>query len=179
MMKITRVIDPRFPSNTFLCKPIKNLINRYIQVGKWIDPFANNSIFNPVCYKTNDLNPRFKTDYHLHALEFLKLFETDSIDGVLFDPPYTLRQIKECYEGFGVTLTGHESQMFYTDLRNEIARIVKPHGICISFGYNSTGVGKGREFTKLEILLVNLAGIHNDIIVTVERKNTTLDNYLS
>jgi len=53
---------------------------------------------------------------------------------------------------------------------NEISRILKPNGIVISFGWNSSGVGKVRGFEIIEILLVAHGGMHNDTICTVERK---------
>ena len=52
--------------NTFSIKPIKELIERYLK-GKWIDPFANDSIFKNQLI-TNDLNSEYNTDYNLDAL---------------------------------------------------------------------------------------------------------------
>lgn len=34
----------------------------------------------------------------MDALEFLKLFDDESVDVVLFDPPYSPRQVKEIYD---------------------------------------------------------------------------------
>ena len=75
-------------SNTFSIKPIKELIERYLN-GTIIDPFANQ---NRLATITNDLNPQYDTDYHMDATEFLKMFENNSVDTVLYDPPY-------CYDG--------------------------------------------------------------------------------
>jgi len=152
-MKINRIFaSPN--RNTFLIPPIKQLIKRYI--GKnWIDPFVNNSIFKNRCYLTNDLNPKIKADHHLRAIDFLKMFPDNSIDGVLFDPPYSVTQIKECYEGIGVEKFRYETRAdFWGRLKNEMKRIIKPNGICISFGWNSMGIGKLRGFKIIEILLV-------------------------
>ena len=57
---------------------------------------------------------------------------------------------------------------------NEISRIVRPGGIVMCFGWNSSGIGKKRAFELIEILLVAHGGIHNDTIITVERKNIKL-----
>lgn len=43
-------------------------------------------------------------------------------------------------------------------------------GVCISFGWNSMGIGKKNGFEIIEILLVAHGGMHNDTIVTVETK---------
>lgn len=90
--------------NTFNIKPIKNLLELYVnkKYEFWVDPFANKSKLASV---TNDLNPIYDTDYHMDALDFLKMFETQSVDGVLFDAPFSLRQLKECYDNVGVHLS--------------------------------------------------------------------------
>ena len=71
--------------NTFEIKPIYELIMEEKTKGLWIDPFANK---NKIATVTNDLNKEFNTDYHLDALDFIKMFKTHSVDGVLYDPPY-------------------------------------------------------------------------------------------
>jgi hypothetical protein len=53
---------------------------------------------------------------------------------------------------------------------NPLANKIKVGGYCISFGWNSNGMGKNRGFEIVEILLVSHGGHHNDTIVTVERK---------
>lgn len=60
-----------------------------------IDPFANN---NKLATITNDLDCQYDTNYHLDAYDFLKMFEDNSIDTVLYDPPYSPRQVSECYK---------------------------------------------------------------------------------
>lgn len=84
--------------NTFSIKPIRELIDKYIKTDNEqvvIDPFANT---NKIATITNDLNPEYDTDYHLDATDFLKQFEPDSVDAVLYDPPY-------CYDGETEILT--------------------------------------------------------------------------
>jgi hypothetical protein len=56
------------------------------------------------------------------------------------------------------------------DSNDEIARVVRPRGKVISFGWNSNGMGEGRGFKKLKILLVYHGGAHNDTICVVEQK---------
>lgn len=155
--------------NTFSMKPIREIIERYHNENQvWIDPFARNQTFKAI---TNDLNTEFNTDYNLESLEFLRLFEDNSIDGVFFDPPYSPRQIKEVYNNIGRIVTQQDTQSkFWSDRKKEIARVLKPGGICISFGWNTNGVGKTRGFEILEILLCAHGGHHNDTIITVERK---------
>lgn len=154
---------------TFSSKPIKELLSRYINSGMCIiDPFANNSKLGTI---TNDLNPEFNTNYHLHALDFLKIMKSNSADMILFDPPYSFRQATECYKSFGASKLKHgvTNERYWADCKNEISRIIKINGICISFGWNSNGLGRKRGFDILEILLLAHGGHKNDTIVLVEK----------
>ena len=153
---------------TFKMKPVNDFILKHGLEGLIIDPFANRkSDYGAI---TNDINPESNTDFHLDALEFLRSFESNSVDYLLFDPPYSLRQIKECYDGLGIAMHQRETQTFYSDLKNEIARIMKIGGKVISFGWSSVGMGKKRGFDKNEILLVCHGGHHNDTIVLSETR---------
>lgn len=154
-------------SKTFSIKPISELIHKYA-FGKIIDPFANE---NKIATITNDLDPMYDTDFNLDALEFLKLFNDCSVDTVLYDPPYSPRQVSECYTKLGKTVNMQTTQASYwSNHKKEIGRIVKPNGIVITCGWNSGGIGKKRGFEIEEILLVPHGGWHNDTIVVVERK---------
>lgn len=108
VLKITRAWA--MPSkHTFLIKPISELVKRYVGDGiNWIDPFAGE---NSPAEFTNDLNPEKPTMFHSHAKDFVEL-SCDGIDGCLFDPPYSLRQVKECYDSIGVKLFQEDTQRF-------------------------------------------------------------------
>ncbi|HTG57555.1 MAG TPA: hypothetical protein VL943_14860 [Niabella sp.] len=133
-----------------------------------IDPFANN---NEIASITNDLDNSFGTTYNMDAFDFLSIFDHQSVDLCLFDPPYSSRQVAECYKALGKTVNFETTQSsFWTKLKEQIARIIKPNGLVISCGWNSNGVGQTLGFELVEILLVAHGGAHNDTIVTVERK---------
>lgn len=154
--------------NTFEIKPIHDLIVDEITDGIWIDPFANR---NKLASITNDLSTEFDTDYHLDALDFLKMFDTDSVDGVLYDPPYSPRQVSECYNNVGYNVTWDTTKAsFWGNHKREISRIVKIGGKVITFGWNSGGIGYKYGFEIQKVLLVPHGGWHNDTICTVEIK---------
>ncbi len=156
--------------HTFGIKPIKELIHRYAGEvnGVIIDPFANK---NKIANITNDLDPQYNTDYNLDALDFLKLFDDNSVDMVLYDPPYSPRQVSECYRALDMTVNMQTTQSSYWgNQKKEVSRIIKKGGIVITCGWNSGGIGKTNGFEIIEILLVPHGGIHHDTIVTVERK---------
>ena len=154
--------------NTFDIKPIHELITEELTEGLWIDPFANQ---NKLATITNDLSMEFDTDYHLDALDFMKIFDSNSVDGVLYDPPYSPRQVSECYNNVGYNVTWDTTKAsFWGNHKREISRIVKLGGKVITFGWNSGGIGYKYGFEIERILLVPHGGWHNDTICTVEVK---------
>ena len=154
--------------NTFDIKPIKEIIDKYMVDGVIIDPFANK---NKIATITNDLDEQYDTNYHMDATDFLKMFEDNSVDMVLYDPPYSPRQVSECYKNLGKTVNMKTTQASYwSNQKKEIGRILKPNGIVITCGWNSGGIGKKYGMEIQEILLVPHGGWHNDTIVTVEKK---------
>lgn len=155
--------------NTFDILPIKDLLKEEVDMSNfWIDPFANK---NKLATVTNDLSLDYDTDYHVDALDFLKMFGDNSVDGVLYDPPYSPRQVSECYNDVGYNVTWDTTKAsFWGNHKREISRIVKPGGKVITFGWNSGGIGYKYGFEIQRILLVPHGGWHNDTIVTVEIK---------
>lgn len=159
-------------SRTFDIKPINELIIRYVSNvpsnGIIVDPFANESKIATI---TNDLNESYDTTYHMDATDFLKMIDSDSVDLVLYDPPYSPRQVSECYKKFGKTVDMKTTQASYwSNQKKEISRILKNAGFCITCSWNSNGIGMKYGMEIVEILMVAHGGWHNDTIVTVERK---------
>lgn len=155
--------------STFSIPPISALLDDEMDGGFWIDPYSGGG---RRAQRTNDLNPEVDADCHMDALDFLRTFPDSSVDGVLFDPPYSPRQVSECYKGFGMNVTGEDTRAsFWGEQKKEIARIVRPGGKVITFGWNSGGVGRASGFTITRVLLVPHGGWHNDTICTVEVKD--------
>lgn len=158
--------------DTFSIKPIKELICEYVDspLLTVVDPFCNGKRFNENCV-TNDLDESLEADFHLDALDFLKSLDTESINVILFDPPYSPRQVSECYKKLGKTVNMQTTQSSYwSNMKKEISRILTPSGVCITFGWNSGGIGKSLGFEIEEILMVAHGGWHNDTICTIDRK---------
>lgn len=154
---------------TFRMKPVVELIDRHKPNSlATADPFANTS---RICFYNNDIDPDCGCEYQLDALEFLRKFDGASLDFILFDPPYSPRQVSESYKKLGRTVNMQTTQAsFWSNLKAEIARVTTVGGKVISFGWNSGGIGKTHGFEIVEILLVAHGGWHNDTICTVERK---------
>jgi len=127
---------------TFTIKPISQLIKEEIG-NNYLDPF-------PYPYK-------------IDAIDYLK--KCESKDYGVFDPPYSPRQLKESYNGKGEYNTKAST---WSNWKNLMAKKVKKK--CISFGWNSIGLGKKRGFEITRILIVSHGGMHNDTICTVEER---------
>lgn len=161
--------------NTFSIAPIEKLIHDEIDAvindgGVLVDPFSNGVRFSQNSI-INDLNPDIEADAHMDALDFLKTFENESVDIILYDPPYSTRQVSECYRGYGKEVTKETTQASWRARHlDEIQRILKIGGKALCFGWNSNGVGKKRGFEMERVLLVPHGGSKYDTICTVEIK---------
>lgn len=167
-MKITRAwCMPNH--NTLSMKPVYEFFMRHKGVfnTETFDPFARDC---ELCNYTNDLNPNTKAKDHMKADEWIKKFERMKF--VVFDPPYSLRQVKECYEGVGVGFTHKDTQnaIRWTIERDLISERQQSGDKVMSLGWSSTCMGKKRGYEIEEILLVSHGAAHNDTIVTLEVK---------
>jgi hypothetical protein len=156
-------------SETFSLPPVARLLDKWLPAGGVIvDPFARNS---KRANLTNDLNPETSAQFHILAEEFVESQQV-AADAVLFDPPYSPRQISEVYQQIGRKCGTEETQSsrLYKRVKDGLDKMLKPDGIAICCGWNSLGFGIKRGYDLLEVLLVTHGGAHNDTIVTVERK---------
>ena len=153
---------------TFQVPVLREIIDRYKLPGQtWADPFAG---YNSPAELTNDLDPHAPTQSHVEAVDFLNDLEY-MIDGVIFDPPYSLTQVSRSYADMGLKFKGAENPTGgFPQARDRIAQIVVQGGHVISYGWNTVGMGKGRGFAPVEYLICSHGGNRNDTLVTVERK---------
>lgn len=158
--------------DTFTMPPVAELLDRWIVGASVIvDPFARNGRRGTL---RNDLNPETAAEYHMDAAEFGAMLVRDGVraDVVLFDPPYSPRQISEVYAQIGRAATREDTQnaSLYRRVRDPLAAVLREGGVALSFGWNSSGFGKARGFEAVEILMCCHGGAHNDTICVVERK---------
>lgn len=153
---------------TFSITPIKALIEHYVGLGNnWVDPFAGK--YSPAEI-TNDMNPEREAKYCMEALDFANMLN-GQYAGILFDPPYSFRQISEHYKGIGQKATQQQTSMkFYESVKSALCEKVVTGGYVISFGWNTNGFGKKRGYEIIEIMAVAHGGSKHDTLVTVEVK---------
>lgn len=156
--------------NTLSIAPIKALFDKHA-AGVTVDPFARDC---DLCDHTNDLNPDTKATHHKKADEFLSE-HSEPMNFVLFDPPYTIRKVKELYQSVGLEFMKYESQnsIRWTTERDIIAAKQNAGDMVMSLGYSSVCMGKKRGYEIVEIVLIAHGPAHNDTICVIERKTST------
>lgn len=158
--------------NTFEIAPIGALVKSYLAESQVsVDPFARNKRW---ATHTNDINPDTSAEYHLEATDFLRLLIKHGVqaDLLIFDPPYSPRQVADCYAAAGITPSQKDTQngRWYAECRDLALKVLTEKAMVISCGWNSVGMGSSRGFVMDEVLMVYHGGAHNDTIVTVERR---------
>lgn len=158
---------------TFSIKPIAEFVANYAcRSTISIDPFARNK---SIATYTNDLDPTTSASWHMDAEEFLRflpsVMEGRKADLIYFDPPYSPRQISECYKSIGLAVGMKETQSgaMYKRVRDAMMPLLAPEAVVLSFGWNTVGMGKNRGFEIEEIMLVCHGGAHSDTICLAER----------
>jgi hypothetical protein len=160
-------------ADTLSIPPIADFVSRWLKGAPVVvDPFARDSLVGTL---RNDLNPDTAAQYHEDAIAFLDRMIADGVraDAAIFDPPYSPRQIVECYKHVGRELKGMEDTQhprLTTACRNRIEQLLRPGGVVLSFGWNSCGMGAKRGFALREIVIVAHGGSHNDTICVAEVK---------
>jgi hypothetical protein len=157
---------------TFKIPPIASFVHRYWnQSIISVDPFARNTNLATFC---NDMNPNTEAEFHMEATEFMEMLAGRAIqaDLVIVDPPYSPRQVKECYDSFGHKMKQGDALLgaVRKKLKAAINEITGPSGVVLHFGWNTVGMGKGLGFEQLEIMLVCHGSDHNDTICVAERR---------
>jgi len=159
-------------ADTFSVPPIGAFVQRYLKLSQCsVDPFARNKQW---ATHTNDLNPQTEAQHHFDAEDFLKMLASKGVkcDLAIFDPPYSPRQISECYKSIGREVGMKETQnaLLYQRCRQALLPILTDNAIVLSFGWNSVGMGIGNGFEQIEIMLCCYGGAHNDTICLAEKR---------
>lgn len=157
--------------DTFSIKPIGDFVRHYLSRSKVsVDLFARNKDW---ATHTNDLDPGTTADSHMDAEEYLHRFAKSGFkaDLVIFDPPYSPRQVSECCNGIGIEVGMKETQTacLYKRVRDAMMPCLDRRATVLSFGWNTVGMGKQRGFKQIEIMLCCHGGAHNDTICLAER----------
>lgn len=150
---------------TFTMPPVREFLGRHLTIGEVsVDPFAGQSAI--ATYRNDLARGGVDAEEFCHRL----IGEGVVADAVLFDPPYSPRQISECYKSIGRAVTTADTQNAapYKRVRAPLVQLLKPGGLALSFGWQSAGFSA--QWETLEVLLVRHGGAHNDTICVAQRK---------
>lgn len=163
-----------------LDREIDKMMHRTEGKGLAVDPFARESFTNSIeNFVTNDLNPEFDTDYNMEFKDFARRmeFEVDynnqrMIDLVFFDPPYSLRQLKDHYDGIGKDLELWQTHNMWKEGKDHLARIMPVGSRVVSLGWTTSGWGAKRGFEKVAVHVFEQVAREDRyaLLVTVEEK---------
>lgn len=159
--------------DTFSVRPIGEFVQRYMGHSRLsVDPFARN---NDWATYTNDINPSTRAQRHLDAETFLLELAREgvaNVDLAILDPPYSPRQISECYKeaGLKVGMKDTQNAALYARVKAALLPLLAPHATILSFGWNSAGMGQKHGFEILEVMLCAHGAAHNDTICMAERR---------
>ena len=156
--------------HTFEIPPIAAFLDRWLQ--------GCNIIVDPFCGRSTRGTHRNDLGYGgIDAAQWCEDLFPLQADAVLFDPPYSPRQISECYKGIGrkATMTDTQNAALYKRVRDPLGKLLRASptfgtspSVALSFGWQSSGFGKG--YVTKEIMLVQHGGAHNDTICVAQYK---------
>lgn len=172
---------------TFDIKPIKEFlleeffkkINTNPEVEKTVlNIFAGKNSINQnwsnVWIINNDISDEFESDTKIEAIEFLKGFKNESIEMIIFDPPFNLDMHKKLY--LGIDQYSNYGKWIW-DIKKEIARVLIIGGVCFSCGYETNGIGAIKGFEKDKLLVVAHGGLLRDTFCYTEIKRDRDKHY--
>lgn len=117
----------------------------------------------------NDINPEIQADHHLDAYKLVWLYKKGYFDCIIADPPYTIRKAIEIYK--------NRKHMKICRFRDSADYLLRPRGIYIELGYNSSGIW---GYKKIALGICNVGINRHDIFVIVQEKEiaNNLDKFL-
>ena len=158
-----------------LDKEIDRMMWRTEGTGLAVDGFARESFVNDLeFFITNDLNPAFACDYNLEWKDFAAALSKQQreIDLVFFDPPYSLRQLKDHYDGIGKDLELWQTHNMWKTGKDMIAQLMPVGSRVVSFGWTTSGFGAKRGFDKVAVYVFEQVAREDRyaLLVTIEEK---------
>lgn len=150
--------------DTLSDRKVMNVVKMYITShSRIIDPFARNCQLAGNC--TNDIDPNTKANYHMDALDFLRMdWGERGFDVGILDPPFSARQDKEIYGDTNLYTKPGKLK----DIELALGNLIRTNGYVIKFGYNSNFSHKAFELER--VVLVQYGGCINDMIISIHTK---------
>jgi hypothetical protein len=152
---------------TFETKKVRDELLRHLE-GRVLNAFAGKvrlaDYKRGITEVRNDLNAKRPAEYHADAADLGKIFDEDSFDVVVLDPPFDQQQSDEHYDGLHARDMGA--------VRKAVAPLVRPGGAIVEFGWNLWGAADYFEGWEREQKLLFRRGIpdRQPVLMVVDRR---------
>lgn len=154
-----------------------------VQPDKWtfetpkirscLEPKLTGTVLNACCGPTklshndtvirNDINQDINADLHVDVSTIDEHIPANSIDTIVYDPPFSANQAATTYD-FA------DGSRYDTETKQALNTVLKPGGTIIQFGYTSTIMPTEHNYTLSNVALWNTLGRQHDWIATTARK---------
>jgi hypothetical protein len=118
----------------------------------------------------NDVNTDRPADYHLKVRDLPDELGTDRFDTIVYDPPWSVFQSNEEYEG---EMVGENRIM-----AEALHEMLREGGTVIGFGYRSTVMPADLGYKRQEVAIFNTIGRTKDYFGVVDKRmNASITGY--
>lgn len=149
-------------------------------VRTWVEERLEGRVLNACAGETklrhsgktvrNDVNKDRPADYHTDLRELPAILEPNSFDTVVYDPPWSVFQVNDKYEGRGQDTIKQSTQM-----ARAIDELLSPAGKILSFGYTLDMIPSSMNYKIAEVAVFTIPGPGKDFFGVVHRReNHTL-----
>lgn len=155
---------------TFECSTVRSWAEERLD-GRVLNACAGETqLRHPGGIVRNDVNDDRPADYHTDLRELPELLESSSFDTVVFDPPWSVYQVNDKYEGRGQDTIKQSTQM-----ARAIDELLTATGKALSFGYTLDMIPSSMNYTMAEAAVFTIPGPGKDFFGVVhQRENHTL-----
>lgn len=148
---------------TFQCDQVRRVVEDAL-TGRVLNACAGKTKLNHSGeIVRNDLNPERDADHHVDVGTIDELFEPDTFDTVVFDPPFDQGQADEHYESM------HARQL--VPARKKLIELVRPGGVFVELGWNLQSASEQRGWGRDALHIFDRGPTLQPVFLTVDRNH--------
>lgn len=136
-------------------------------VRAWVEERLSGRVLNACAGETalrhtgeivrNDINEDRPADYHRDVTELPDVLGTDTFDTIVYDPPWSVFQVNDKYEG-----RGQDTIKRSTLMARALDQLLKPGGHILSFGYTVDMMPSSMNYNIAEVAVFTIPGPGRD-----------------
>lgn len=146
---------------TFECDQVRRVVEKAL-TGRVLNACAGKTkLRHSDEVVRNDINPDRDADHHVDVGEIDGLFDPDTFDTVVFDPPFDQSQADEHYESM------HARDL--VPARKKLIELVRPGGRFVELGWNLQAANEQRGWSREELHIFDRGPTLQPVFLTVDR----------